>query len=250
MNWSGFGSDNYGESVISQSYSVRQHFLYLLMYSEGMADVGQVGFGGIDFPGQLQCFFQGKMGNVLFVTQCIDYQNLTSPDFFELGAGNGIDIGKVGEFAGPEAQHRKFVMITPDGDKVCPVNTEKLVRYIMQFHLRNPGVFPRCKNIVKDSPDGHMDPVFRIYIRWLFLKPVESPDVIKSENMIHVFMGEEDRPQPLNFMGEHLLPEIGTRVDQEIAPIYGEQGRGSQPFVPCVGGSAYRTLTADQRNPL
>jgi len=120
----------------------------------------------------------------------------------------------------------------------------------VKLHLRDSGVSPSGEDIVKDPPDCSMDTSFGIDIGRSLLYPVKSPDVIKTENMVHMFVGEEDCPEVFYVMGKHLLPEIRTCIDQEIITMKGDQGRSAQPFVTRIIRPAHWTVASDEGDAL
>jgi hypothetical protein len=65
-----------------------------------------------------------------------------------------------------------------------------------------------------------------------------------------MFMSQQNAVQMPNFMREHLLPEIGTDIDNEALIIGFDHYRSPQPFVFRIVGQTNRTLASHNRHTL
>ena len=70
-------------------------------------------------------------------------------------------------------------------------------------------------------------------------------DIIDTGSVVCVFMGEQDGVQTCHRMPEHLLPEIGATVDDDMVPLHLDQDRDPQAFIPGILAQTDRICTAD-----
>src|ERR1035437_10072172 len=77
-----------------------------------------------------------------------------------------------------------------------------------QIDLRNSRIFNFIKNIGKLPSDSRLHPMCCININFLLHNVIKGPDIIKTSNMILVFMGKNNRIQTFYRSEEHLIPEI------------------------------------------
>jgi hypothetical protein len=63
--------------------------------------------------------------------------------------------------------------------------------------------------------------------------------------MIVVFVGEQNGIEVAYLCAQHLLAQIRTGIDENICVAVLKQGRGAQPFVPRINGSANLAFASD-----
>jgi len=68
--------------------------------------------------------------------------------------------------------------------------------------------------------------------------------------MVFVFMGKNNRIQPLGLCSQHLLPKIRSRINHHGGGFRLNQYAATQALIACVFGSAYFTLASNDRHTL
>jgi hypothetical protein len=67
-----------------------------------------------------------------------------------------------------------------------------------------------------------------VHIHLAVLHIVERPYIIQSSNMVAMGVRDEDGIQAAHIFAQHLLPEIGAYVEQDIPALHLEQRRGTK----------------------
>src|SRR5699024_11105532 len=75
----------------------------------------------------------------------------------------------------------------------------------------------------------------------------ERTQIVYPSGMVIMYMSNQYRIDSFNMESQHLLTKIGATIDQYVLTLYLNYGRGSQPTVPRIGRSTYRTRTTDLR---
>jgi len=76
-----------------------------------------------------------------------------------------------------------------------------------------------------------------------FLEKIIGPDIIQSGSMVFVLVGEKNPIQMVDFLPDHLLPEVRTCVYNQAFAINLKVDRTPQSFVPVIKGAAHGTVT-------
>src|SRR5581483_7458948 len=76
-------------------------------------------------------------------------------------------------------------------------------------------------------------------------EPRKGPHVVEAIQMIGVEMGEEDRVNELHFLPQQLQPQLGRRVDQQIALRQADENGAAIALIARVRGLAYLAIAAN-----
>ena len=142
------------------------------------------------------------------------------------------------------------MVIPPDGNDPYVVDPEGRLVNFVQLHLRYPRIPVPGKHIVKDTPDGFLHPVLGINVGGPLLEPVIRPYVIESEYMVDMLVGQQNGPEVVNPVRQHLLPEIGPRINHDVRIVDGDEGSTSHSPVAPIGRRTDFTMAAYQGNAL
>ena len=77
----------------------------------------------------------------------------------------------------------------------------------------------------------------------LILQCAETPDIIESEDMVRMGMGQKDRIHAGDPEGQHLVAEIGRRIEDQMLPFHHHIQAAAPPRVFYIGGGADRART-------
>ena len=120
----------------------------------------------------------------------------------------------------------------------------------MKFQLGDARIFHFLKCVVEFRFELLMDIPGSIDGHVRVLLEIESADVIESGNVVLVTVREQDGIQPLYSFPEHLLTEVGTRIDHEAFAINVEVNRASKPLVTVIHRPAHFTFAPDDGHTL
>src|SRR5215471_7156849 len=80
------------------------------MLSQLVTDMRKISLRDLQFFYQVNCFTQGIMGYMLFISQCIQHDDFTAPYLFFFCIINPVGISDVGEFSKSETKYRHLQM--------------------------------------------------------------------------------------------------------------------------------------------
>jgi hypothetical protein len=137
-----------------------------------------------------------------------------------------------------------------DGNYIYLPDGKRIGGDFMHPHPRDPGVLFFSKHVGKTDVKGPEHPCLGIYVHGTLLQIVEGPDIIQSRDMVPVLVRKQDRMQPGGTRPEHLLPEIGARIDDHhFLPLFHKYG-GTQAFITFIRRHADCTTAPDHRDTL
>jgi hypothetical protein len=70
-------------------------------------------------------------------------------------------------------------------------------------------------------------------------REIEGAYVIESNNMVIMFMGQENALEMADFGLQHLLSEIGPTIDDQIQIALADEGRRTESFIFLIGGMTH-----------
>ena len=95
----------------------------------------------------------------------------------------------------------------------------------MQLRLGQSRILVWLENIVIVTLNSITCFSIQIHIHLAVLHIVERPYIIQSSNMVAVGMGDEYGIQVTYIFAQHLLPKIGTNVEQDVPAIDSQKSR-------------------------
>jgi hypothetical protein len=78
---------------------------------------------------------------------------------------------------------------------------------------------------------------------------LHQSQVVQAEDMIGMFMGVTHRVYQAQTLADQLLPQVGWRVDQQVAVGQAKHGATSRALVFGITAGADRTMAAQRRHP-
>ena len=177
----------------------------------------QIGLLGLQLRDEVESLGQAVVREVFFFAQGVQHQHLQSTQLLHLLGGNGIGVGDIGHRADAEAQHRQVLVHHIHRRDRHRVRDTELILHHMQVGLRETRVAVRLKDIVIVTTYGMLGLGVEVDIHLAALHIVERPYVVQPTYMVAVRMGDEDGVQMVHTVAQHLLPEVGTDVDENIS---------------------------------
>ena len=206
-----------------------------------MADVREVRLLGRGFLQHGHGLGQREVRDVLLAAQGVEHDDV---GIAELGAGFGanvVGIGEVAEAADAEAQHGQLVVQGPQGLHGHAQHLKGRVVALdgVQHHAGHAGILVLGKNVGKLllqlaqharlGKNGHVR----------FLPEVEGPNVVQPGGVVLVLVGEKQGVEVRDAGAQHLLPEIGARINYEAAPAHRQVNGHPQAVVAVVERAAH-----------
>ena len=162
-----------------------------------------------------------------------------------------FDIRQVGKVPDPVAEHLQAVMadIHRSDPEVSQGKGLSLFHQVDR-HCRSPriAVFI-CEDIVKALLQGGYHPFMGIDGD-ISLPEKKGPDIINASCMIGMFMGKKDGVEPAYIVAEHLLPEIGPAIDDDVMAVHLYHHGYPKAFVPGILTETYRMCAPDDGDSL
>jgi len=79
---------------------------------------------------------------------------------------------------------------------------------------------------------------------------IEGPHVVQTADMVLVFVRKQDAVEVAHPRAEHLVAEIGSRVDHQPHTVRLDHGRGPQTVIAPVGRRADPAAASDHGHAL
>lgn len=120
----------------------------------------------------------------------------------------------------------------------------------VDIQLRNARVFYLIKGVMEFTFKCFINLLGGIDFDRFTMNVIIGPYIIHAGNMVLVFMCEEQSIQTVNFMLQHLLSEIGTRIDNHASGTIFDKNGSPETLISGIAALAYRAGTGNNRNPL
>lgn len=220
------------------------------MQAHLVAHMGEVGSARIALSYEGKRLGEAEVGEMLFLTQRIDNQQIERLQFNYLCRGDEIHVGNVCQaltrgLVHTVAEDGKIFVHTAYGCDCQSTDNERCtIRNVMESDFGQTRVDMRFKNIVVVVLERSDGLGVGINLHVAFLDPVEGTDIVYATDMVAVSMGDEDGFKVLDVAGKHLGSEVGAYVDKDVVALtIGDKGGGSQTFVTTVDGAADLAVT-------
>src|SRR5262245_13222197 len=152
------------------------------------------------------------MRRVRFVSQRVDDQQVEAAQFFQRFIGNQVAIGDERglrmRVAEAEASDFAFTVNDRDGRKSQPAGFKLSFDHVWnELWQTSTGVFT-VENVREDAPQP--TPCGRARVnRDRASTEIDRTDVIEAEDVVGMAMRNQQRVEPVNFLTQRLLAEIG-----------------------------------------
>jgi hypothetical protein len=235
---------------VSQSYRFRELLLHFFVKSHLMTHVGKIRLLCADLFRFRNSLGQCEVRNVLVFLERIQHQHFGAFQEIVGCVGNKIGIGDVAEVADPEAENRQFQMHDGQrGDnraadrKGFMIDSVKLKLWDAWISLWTEGIIELRLNLLVDVG-------CRVERHVGVLKIVVGPNVVEARKMVAVTVCKENGVEMIDAFAKHLLPEVGTGVDDDAEAIDFDVDRSTESLVAVVHGTAYVALAPDHGHAL
>ena len=211
-----------------------------------VTDVRDVRLARLDFCDDVKCLWQNEMRWMnAFFAQGVHHKYFGVFDYFQRLLRHARRIGDVCEIAYPISRYHHLRVHYWKRRYLHPKHLKRLV--IFQFVEHDVGyarIFRVGKTIREVVPDGVAGIIGGIDGYVLLLYEAERPDVVQSREMVAVRMSYQQCVYVPHVVGEALLPEVGTRVNDDAAPLDLHECAAPQTLVVSVGGLADGAVAA------
>ena len=220
------------------------------MAREHVGQMRQVAFAGADAAADFDGFFEGVVGDVVAAFDGVKDEDVEVLKLIEFGIGNVIRVSQVGAVAEAEAQDGQLVVHGPDGDDRRALDVERQAGDQMDVHLRRPGIGFLLEYVIVFFLERFKHVGFAEDGERTLLQVIERAYVIEAAGMVFMVVGQENGVEMGNLFAQHLLPEIGTGIDQESLSFKAHERRTAQALVPRIRRRTDLAVASDHRNPL
>ena len=152
-----------------------------------------------------------------------------------------VHIGDVGHPAAvvvgqAEAEHRQVLVHTPHGHDLDIADAEgAAVADIVECGFGQARILVIVKDIMVVVANCCQSFAVGVDVHIALLHPVEGPYVVESAHVVAVGVSDKDTLKVAHIVGEHLRPEVGTDVDEDVvAAAVGDEGSRAQSLVVLV----------------
>jgi len=102
---------------------------------------------------------------------------------------------------------------------------------------------------VRERPANYAKSLFRtVNGQRRFLPNIERPNIVESQNVVGVAVGEEDGVEAIEADAEGLLAEIRSGVDDDVLAVAREKQGRAQAIIVGIGGGADAALARERGN--
>ena len=156
-------------------------------------------------------------------------------------------IGNVCEIIYPEAEYRQLIMHHLDGYKMYTANIKRFQVNGMHIYLRDARVFKFGEDVGKLTFQRFLHTGSGVNINSGLLLVIERAYIVQPGNVVFMFMSEHDGIQVFYMLAQHLVPEIGARINHHHFIFGLNHNRGAQPFIVRVIRGAYLAVAGNNR---
>lgn len=238
------------QAVVPECDAWRERGRHLVCRRHFVADMGYPGlFRPEDFD-QGERFRQAEVGAVRALAQGVDDEESRAGDLVELVGIDGFDIRKVGDFAEAKAQDGQAAVPDADRPHAYAADVEGGVFVDgMEFDARQAGDRV-AENVFETFAYIGGNAFLGVYRHGVARAEIERPDIVEPDDVVVVFVREQNGIEVPGAGAEHLLPEIGACVDQDVRVAVRQQGGSAQAGVVRVVRSTHAAVASDNWNTL
>ena len=218
------------------------------MQSDVMAGMREVSLFRTDTGCKSQSLPHILVRPVWFKAQGIHHQTIDILQMRELLFRHTLHVSDVDQSPDAVAQDWQGSMHHPERHHLHLTDEEGTSRInLLQLHLRDSGILMFGKTIGNATPQ----PLRRVVlcIKGDFTQAAERTQVIDTSHMVVMLMRDEHPVNGLKRKVHHLLPEVGSAVNQDTRVVRLHQGRRTQTLVVRVIRPTHLAGASDLGNP-
>lgn len=215
-----------------------------------VTDVGEPGVSGSSFCDECEGFVEVHVHRVFQMVQGAGYQVPGADDFCSFRFGYCLYIGDIGQVAKTESEDGQSAVQYLDR---LHFDMAYIKRYVFvegnEFDTRRTrnGI---TENIFKAAAHLLCNPRQSVHRHRTPGAEIKRAHIIESDDVVVVFVREQDAIDVANTGAQHLLPEIGACIYNNIGVAIAEQCRRPQSVVARVAGSAHFAVAPDNGDAL
>src|SRR5690606_32911091 len=188
---------------------------------------------------------------MFFTLKSVHNKNLGPSYLLNLMGFNRLRIRYISKITDPEAHHGKPEVHYPHRKDFELVEDGKLfVLNFVRMDLWDARIALVGKDVIKFLFQCIQNLTTGVHRYGCLLFEVKSANVIKTCNMIFMFMGKKNGTEVSNVFSQHLVPQIRARMDHQLFTFNYYPNSGTQPFDFKGGVEAYVTPPGNDRHPL
>lgn len=203
-----------------------------------MAHVGEISLFRSDALGHHEGFGQGEVGYVLVFLKGVEHQHLRAFELREGFVRNEVRVGDVAEITDAEAEHGKLQVLHRQGSNGDAVDGERCVVDFDQVQLRDSGIAHGFEGVAELALQLGEGVRVAVHGHVVALHEIVCPHVVEAGGVVFMSVGKEDGIQSGHPFAQHLLSEVGTRVDHHAGAVEVEVDGGAKSLVAVVQGTA------------
>lgn len=219
------------QSVEGQRYVIGKFFFHICVEAEPVADMGKISVAGADGFHHLQCLAEVEVRDVLFALKRIQDECFGAFQLFDCFRRDEVRVSDVAEISDTESQHRQPEMHHGQRQKGDAIDLEGLAINGIQLQPGDAGIIFLCEGVSVLDPQLFQYIVCAVDRNFHFLHEVVGAHIVESCRMVAVGMGKNNRVDAPDLFPQHLLSEVGARVDYEMVFAGFDEDRGTQPLI-------------------
>lgn len=238
----------YLQSIVSGQNVVGQNLYKFIIHRDFVADVRQIGAARLELADDVECFAKTQVRGVLFNSQSIDNQSVKTLQFGHFGVGNCFGVGDVGELPDAEARGGQGAVQNVYRRDRNTLNIKRFVANRVKFNLRCARVVRLAEGVGVLAADGVGDARLSVERNGAAHYVIEGSYVVDASGVVFVLVGYEHGVNLRKAFAQSRLPQVGPRVDEQVAPFDFNVNRTAQSLVLRVNRLTHRASAPHNRN--
>ena len=238
----------YRKSIVSRQNILGQNLYKFVIHRYFVTYVSQISATRFQFRNHLQRFTQTHMCRVRFRSQRINNQSIKTLQFGHFCVRDCLGIGYVGELPDAEARGGQRAVQNVYRRDRNTLNIKWFVADWMKFNLRCARVMRLAEGVGVFAADGVGDALLGIERNGAAHYVIEGSYVVDASRVVFVLVGDEHGVNLRKAFAQSRLPQIGPRVDEQMAPFGFNVNRTAQPLVLRVNRLTHCAFASHNRN--
>lgn len=213
-----------------------------LVSSGLVAEMGEVSPFRFQFVNKPHGLLNGKMGEMISVSQSVYYQNIETRQFLFLTLRDMLAIGHVCEIPYSESENRKVPVFHFNRCNPHSLNEEWIVVDNMHIEPGDSGIFIASETIVHSSFQVNVYVLSRV--DGDVSLQTEWAQVVESSDMVVMYVGDYQRIYHADISLYSLLSKIGRGVDEKSQTHCLDQNRTPCAFVSGIFRTTHMAVAA------
>lgn len=191
----------------------------------------QIGAARLELADDVERFAKTQVRGVLLNAQGVDNQSVKALQFGHLAFGDGFGVGDVGELPDAEARGGQRAVQNVYRRNHNALNIKWFVANRMKFNLRCARVMRLAEGVGVLAADGVGDALLGVERNGAAHYVVKGSYVVDASRVVFVLVGYEHGVNLRKAFAQSRLPQVGPRVDEQMAPFGFNVNRTAQPLV-------------------